>query len=61
MRGAHVIALADTRGQHGPAVVKHILSIGVALEVQGNAGMQLLRPSVPDQDMLRQPALLLDL
>ena len=61
MRPAHIIALADTRGQDGPAVVKYILSIGVALQVQRNAGMQLLRPCMPDEDMLRQPALLLDL
>lgn len=60
-KAAHIVALTDTRGQHGPAVVKNILSIGVALKVQRNAGMQLLRPCVPDQDMLRQPALLFDL
>ena len=44
-----------------PAVVKDILSIGVALQVQGYACMQLLRLRMPDQHVLRKPALLLDL
>lgn len=59
--GTHIVALAHTGGQDSPTVVKHIFAVGVALEVQRDAGVQLLSLRMPDQDMLGKPPLLLDL
>lgn len=59
--GTHIVPLAHAGCQDSPAVVKDILPVGVALQVQRDAGAQLLRLCVPDQHMLREPALLLDL
>ena len=60
-QGAYIVSLTHTRSQMSPAVVKDILAIGVTLQVQGYACMQLLRLCMPYQHVLRKPTLLLDL